>query len=106
MDAFLKMLQDGNRLLERYFPGKKFGRVEAGYEADLAFWDYDPPTPLLGNNVAGHAAFGLSSRMVRSTMVNGRFTVKDRIPQFDAQAIMAGARTETKRLWKNMEAIV
>jgi cytosine/adenosine deaminase-related metal-dependent hydrolase len=69
MDAFLKMLQDGNRLLERYFPGKKFGRVEAGYEADLAFWDYDPPTPLLGDNVAGHAAFGLSSRMVRSTMV-------------------------------------
>lgn len=105
MDAFLKMLQDGNRLLERYFPGKKFGRVEAGYEADLAFWDYDPPTPLLGDNVAGHAAFGLSSRMVKSTMVGGRFTVKDRIPQFDAQAIMAGARTETKRLWKNMEAI-
>ncbi|MGD9941262.1 MAG: putative aminohydrolase SsnA [Clostridia bacterium] len=105
MDAFLKMLQDGNRLLERYFPGKKFGRVEAGYEADLAFWDYDPPTPLLGDNVAGHAAFGLSSRMVRSTMVGGRFTVKDRIPQFDAQAIMAGARTETRRLWKNMEAI-
>jgi putative selenium metabolism protein SsnA len=106
MDAFLKMLQDGNRLLERYFPGKKFGKVEAGYEADLAFWDYDPPTPLLGDNVAGHAAFGLSSRMVRSTMVGGRFTVKDRIPQFDAQAIMAGARTETRRLWKNMEAIV
>jgi putative selenium metabolism protein SsnA len=106
MDAFLRMLQDGNRLLERYFPGKKFGKVETGYEADLAFWDYDPPTPLLGDNVAGHAAFGLSSRMVRSTMVGGRFTVKDRIPQFDAQAIMAGARTETKRLWKNMEAIV
>jgi putative selenium metabolism protein SsnA len=106
MDAFLKMLQDGNRLLERYFPGKKFGKVEAGYEADLAFWDYDPPTPLLGDNVAGHAAFGLSSRMVRSTMVGGRFTVKDRIPQFDAQAIMAGARTETRKLWKNMEAIV
>ncbi len=106
MDAFLSMLQDGNRLLERYFPGKKFGRVQAGYEADLAFWDYDPPTPLLGDNVAGHAAFGLSSRMVRSTMVGGRFTVKDRIPQFDAQAIMAGARTETRRLWKNMEAIV
>ena len=106
MDAFLSMLQNGNRLLERYFPGKKFGRVEAGYEADLAFWDYDPPTPLLGDNVAGHAAFGLSSRMVRSTMVGGRFTVKDRIPQFDAQAIMAGARTETRRLWKNMEAIV
>ncbi|MFH2114272.1 MAG: amidohydrolase family protein [Spirochaetota bacterium] len=106
MDAFLSMLQDGNRLLERYFPGKKFGRVEVGYEADLAFWDYDPPTPLLGDNVAGHAAFGLGSRMVRSTMVGGRFTVKDRIPQFDAQAIMAGARNETKRLWKNMEAIV
>jgi putative selenium metabolism protein SsnA len=103
MDAFLRMLQDGNRLLERCFPGKRFGRVAAGYEADLAFWDYDPPTPLLADNLAGHAAFGLSARMVRSTMVAGRFVVRDRIPQFDAPAIMARGREQTIRLWKKME---
>jgi len=103
MDAFLAMLQNGNRLLERYFPGMRFGRVEAGYEADLCFWDYDPPTPLEDGNVAGHAAFGMGSRMVNSTMVAGRFIVKDRKPLFDASAIAAMGRTETRRLWHRME---
>jgi putative selenium metabolism protein SsnA len=103
MDSFLGMLQNGNRLLERYFPGQKFGRIEAGYAADLAFWDYDPPTPLVDGNVAGHAAFGMSSRLVRSTMAAGRFIVKDRIPLFDAPGIAARGRSETRRLWQRME---
>lgn len=103
MDAFLAMLQNGNRLLERYFPGKRFGRIEAGYEADLAFWDYDPPTPLLGGNVAGHAAFGMNSAMVKSTMVAGKFVIDDRKANFDYAAAMAKGREQTLRLWKRME---
>ncbi|MBU0927786.1 MAG: putative aminohydrolase SsnA [Spirochaetes bacterium] len=103
MDSYLEMLQNGNRLLERYFPGKRLGRVEAGYEADLTFWDYDPPVPLEGANVAGHVAFGMGSRMVASTMVAGEFIVKDRKPLFDAEAIAARGRSETRRLWKRME---
>ncbi|PKL24571.1 MAG: chlorohydrolase [Spirochaetae bacterium HGW-Spirochaetae-3] len=103
MDAYLEMLQNGNRLLERYYPGKRFGRVEAGFEADLAFWDYDPPVPLESGNVAGHVAFGMGSRMVSSTMVAGRYIVKDRKPIFDAGAIAARGRSETRRLWQRME---
>ncbi|MBN2874557.1 MAG: amidohydrolase family protein, partial [Spirochaetales bacterium] len=103
MDTFLGMLQNGNRLLERYFPGKRFGRLEAGYEADITFWDYDPPTPLEDGNVAGHVAFGMGSRMVRSTMVAGEYIVQDRKPVFDAVAIAARGRSETKRLWQRME---
>ncbi len=103
MDACLELLQNGNRLLERYFPGRRFGRVEPGYEADLTFWDYDPPTPLEDGNVAGHAAFGMSSRMVASTMVAGKFVVRDRRPLFDAAAIAARGRAETRRLWQRME---
>jgi putative selenium metabolism protein SsnA len=103
MDAFLGMLQNGNRLLERYFPGKKFGRVEAGYQADLAFWDYDPPTPLVDGNVAGHAAFGLSSAMACGTMVAGRFIIENRKANFDYADAMARGREQTIRLWKRME---
>ena len=105
MDSFLRMMQNGNTLLERYFTGKKFGSVQPGFQADLTFWDYDPPTPLLGENLAGHAAFGLSSRMVRSTMVAGKYVVKNRIPLFDSKSIMADGREQTVRLWKNMEAL-
>lgn len=103
MDAFLGMLQKGNLLLERYFPGKKFGRVSPGYQADLTFWDYDPPTPLLAENLAGHVAFGMGSRMVRSTMVAGRFVVRDRTLIADGEAIAQRARRQTERLWERMK---
>jgi cytosine/adenosine deaminase-related metal-dependent hydrolase len=99
---FLRCLDRGNRLMERY-QGVALGRVQAGFAADLVLWDYDPPTPLVGGNVAGHLAFGLSSRSVKSVMVNGDLVVEDRVPAFDADGIAAKARSETARLWKRME---
>ena len=99
---FLRCLDRGNRLMERYM-GMAFGRIVAGAVADLVLWDYDPPTPLVGGNIAGHLAFGLSSRSVKSVMVNGAFVVEDRESAFDAQGIAAKARVETRRLWKRME---
>lgn len=105
MDAFLGMLQKGNLLLERYFPGKKFGRVAPGYQADLTFWDYDPPTPLLSENVGGHVAFGMGSRMVRSTMVAGRFVVRDRKLIADGETIAQTGRSQTQRLWERMKGL-
>ena len=99
---FLRCLDRGNRVMERYM-GLAFGRVIAGAVADLVLWDYEPPTPLVGGNIAGHLAFGLSSRSVKSVMVNGSFVVEDRDPAFDAAGIAAKARSETVRLWKRME---
>jgi putative selenium metabolism protein SsnA len=104
---FLRCLDRGNRLMERYMGGTggglAFGRVQAGCAADLVLWDYDPPTPLAGGNIAGHIAFGLSSRSVRSVMIDGRFVVEDRKAAFDADGIAAKAREEAVRLWKRME---
>jgi putative selenium metabolism protein SsnA len=104
---FLRALDRGNRLMERYMgasgtSGVALGRVQAGCAADLVLWDYDPPTPLVGGNVAGHLAFGLSSRSVRSVMVRGDFVVADRKPSFDADGIAAKARAGAQRLWKRM----
>ena len=103
---FLKCLDRGNRLIERYFSESSglsaFGKIEAGAAADLVLWDYDPPTPLVGENVAGHLAFGLSSRSVQSVMVDGDFIVEDRQPCFDAEAIGRAARSEASRLWSRM----
>lgn len=101
-DDFLKALDRGNRLIERYM-GAAFGRVVAGAKADLVLWDYDPPTPLAGGNIAGHLAFGLSSRSVKSVVIDGEFVVKDRKATFDADRIAETARRESLRLWKRME---
>ncbi len=106
---FLRCLDRGNRVMERYHGAPvasgsgAFGRVIAGAVADLVLWDYDPPTPLVGGNIAGHLAFGLSSRSVKSVMVNGAFVVEDRAPAFDADGIASKARAEAIRLWKRME---
>jgi putative selenium metabolism protein SsnA len=101
---FLTCLDRGNRLMEAYFGGS-IGKVEAGARADLVLWEYDPPTPLVGENLAGHLAFGLSSRFVRSVMVEGRFVVEDRVPVFDAEGIAARSREQAMRMWKRMEEI-
>jgi len=119
---FLACLDRGNRLLERYFSpdfgGPKgiagaqgiagarsfaFGVLAPGNPADLVLWDYDPPTPLDADNIAGHMAFGLSSRSVRSVAVDGSLRIKDRKALFDIEKIQALARQQARRLWNNME---
>lgn len=103
--TLLEMLDRGNRILDRYFSPDTlhFGRVEAGCAADLVFWDYDPPTPLVDGNLGGHVMFGMSSRSVHSVMIDGKYVVRNREPQFDAQEIHAKSREQTRRLWKRME---
>jgi putative selenium metabolism protein SsnA len=130
---FLACLDRGNRLLERYFapaPGGKdlasaqgqaggqglagarsvdcaqrfsFGVLAPGNPADLVLWDYDPPTPLDAGNIAGHMAFGMSSRSVRSVAVGGSLRIKDRKALFDIEKIQALAQQQARRLWNNME---
>jgi putative selenium metabolism protein SsnA len=105
---FLACLDRGNRLLERYFAqdivqGSAFGVIAPGNPADLVHWDYDPPTPLEGSNLAGHLAFGLSSRAVKSVAVAGKMRIKDRKPLFDLEKIQAQARVQARRLWNIME---
>jgi len=99
---FLACLDRGNRLMEAYM-GDRRGAVEPGAAADLVLWDYEPPTPLEGANLAGHIAFGLSSRSVRSVLVGGKFVIEDRKPAFDAGRVGVLGRGQAARLWKRME---
>jgi len=115
-DNFLACLDRGNRLLERYFSADfaarraalraapvAFGVLAPGNPADLVLWDYNPPTPLDPANIAGHMAFGMSSRSVRSVAVAGKIRIQDRKPLFDMEKIQASARAQARRLWNNME---
>ena len=77
--------------------------LAVGAPADLVHWDYESPTPVGADNLAGHLVFGISTRDVRSTVVAGRFIVENRIPTFDSAAIAAKANEEAVRLWKRME---
>ena len=101
-DSFLNFLNNGNRLLERHFGGQ-FGRIEAGCHADLVIYDYNAPTPLVGDNLPGHLAFGMNSSGVRTVIVDGALVYEDRRFPFDVTDIYAEARKAAKRLWQNMD---
>jgi putative selenium metabolism protein SsnA len=103
---FLTALQAGNRILERSF-GESFGRLEAGYMADVVIARYEAPTPLVPENIAGHFVFGLSSGITETVIVDGRIVLnKGAFPDdIDEAAIAAGAREQGKLLWKRMDNI-
>jgi putative selenium metabolism protein SsnA len=102
--AFMRFLQAGNDILRRSF-GESFGRIEKGYKADLVVLDYDSPTPLTRENVAGHALFGMGSRDVNTVMVNGKIVMENRTFPWDVAPVYAEAQAAARSLWKKMDAL-
>jgi putative selenium metabolism protein SsnA len=101
---FLKILAAGNRILERNF-GTSFGRIEAGYTADLVIASYDSPTPIVPENIAGHLVFGMNGSTVETVMVNGSVVMENRQFPLDVATIYSDARAQAGRLWARMESI-
>jgi putative selenium metabolism protein SsnA len=102
---FLKFLQNGNEILTRYFD-HKFGRIEKGYVADLVVYDYDPPTPLTENNLAGHFIYGFSSRDVETVIVNGIVVYEERKFPFETRELYSKAQAAAQNLWKKMDKML
>ena len=103
-DSFACFLWNGNALLERNF-GARFGRLDAGFKADLTICSYDCPTPLAAQNIGGHLAFGMGSSAVDSVMVDGRMVYENRAFPFDVAPIYAEARKVAAALWKRMDEL-
>jgi cytosine/adenosine deaminase-related metal-dependent hydrolase len=102
--AFMRFLQAGNEVLHRCF-GESFGRVEKGYTADLTILDYDSPTPLLRENLAGHVVFGMGSRDVDTVIVNGKIVMESRSFRWDTAEVYAGAQEAARSLWTRMDRL-
>jgi cytosine/adenosine deaminase-related metal-dependent hydrolase len=100
--AFMRFLQSGNEILHRGF-GESFGRVEKGYKADLLILDYDCPTPLVRENVAGHVIFGMGSRDVDTVIVNGRVVMESRSFRWDTAVVYTDAQAAARALWQKMD---
>jgi putative selenium metabolism protein SsnA len=102
----LTTLAESSQLAGRLFSEPQLGTLRAGAPADLVVLDYDPPAPLDETNLAGHWIFGISSRHVRDVMVAGTWVVRDRrLSLVDQDALMAEARTASRRLWGRLAEI-
>ena len=102
--AFMRYLQSANDLLRRSF-GRQIGRVEPGYAADLVVLDYDSPTPLVRENVAGHVLFGMGSRDVNTVIVNGKIVMENRTFPWDTAPVYAEAQAAARALWQRMDRL-
>ena len=100
----MQFLHNGNTLLERNFEDR-FGKIEKGFKADLVVSDYNAPTPLRAENIAGHIAFGQSATSVRSVVINGNVVLKDREFPFETAEIYEEAREQAARLWERMDKL-
>lgn len=102
----LERVAESARFAGSAFGEPLLGRIEPGAPADLVVLEYDPPSPLTEENLAGHWVFGLSSRQVRDVLVAGRPVVRNRLPTRADRAQTTGkAREFAEKLWARMEEI-
>jgi putative selenium metabolism protein SsnA len=77
------------------------GEINVGAPADLVILDYRAPTPVTDGNLPSHILFGVDGEHVRTTIVNGRVLMRDRVlVSLDEEAVHAQARGLADRLWK------
>ena len=104
---YVKALNRGNRLVETCFgDGRKWGRVEKGYTADLVLLNYHNPTPLKKENAAGHFVWGMASGHVDTVLVDGKVIMEDRVfPGIDVDAVYKKASEIAQRVWNIVDKI-
>lgn len=94
------LLQNNAKICARHF-NKPLGIIEKGALADIIVVDYDAPTPITGGNISSHILFGMTGRSVRSTMINGRFVMKDReLLTADEREVYRTARELSGKFWE------
>jgi putative selenium metabolism protein SsnA len=90
-----------------FFDDGDFGQIKAGAYADLIFVDYQPTTPLSPENLPWHILFGFQESMVTTTIVHGKFLMKDReLLTLDEAEINARAREIVPSVWEKYQANV
>ncbi len=55
----------------------KTGKIEPGYDADIAVLDYIPETPISEDNIIGHLIFGVRGGKAYMTISNGKILYYD-----------------------------
>src|SRR2546423_11982904 len=108
-DLVLKLaFQHNARIMDAVFSPfcsdfPRVGELNVGAAADIVLLDYLPPTPLTSGNFPWHLIFGMDGRQVNSTMVNGRWLMRNRqLLAVDEARIHARARELSQTLWNRM----
>lgn len=88
------------RIMANYF-SLPMGELRKGNAADVIVIDYDPPTPLTEDNYYGHMVFGMTGRMVDTTIVAGKVLMRNKeLLGIDEAEINAKSRELARKMWE------
>lgn len=104
----LKLAVTNNAALARVFwPAAPLGELSPGAYADLLLVDYHPFTALTAGNLPWHILFGFEASAVTSSMVAGKWLMRDRVLlTLDEAAIAARARELSAAVWQRYQELV
>ncbi len=89
--------------LRRFF--SDYPGLQEGERADLAVWDYRPPSPLDQDTFWGHLVYGLLESPAWSVLAGGRpLMVEGRLLSVDAEATARAAARHGERLFERLGA--
>ena len=98
---YLTLLFEHNPTIASRIFDRPLGRVEPGYRADLAIYDYLPRTEITPDNLGSHLLFGFPQPS--EVYTSGELRVSEgQMTQLDEQQIKADALIQSNRLWKQL----
>ncbi|MCK4801636.1 MAG: putative aminohydrolase SsnA [Anaerolineales bacterium] len=107
MDIIQMGVRNNAALANIYLPETTLGVIKPGAAADLIFVDYHPYTPLTAGNLPWQIIFGIQESMITSTMVAGKFLMKDhQLLTLDEEKIAAEAGALAPAIWERYESFV
>ena len=93
------LFRNNAKIAGKYFP-VELGVLKPGAAADIIVMDYYPYTPFSDENIDGHILFGMTGKLCRTTIGNGRVLMKDReLVGIDELAENARILEVSKKLW-------
>ncbi|MBC7263541.1 MAG: putative aminohydrolase SsnA [Chloroflexi bacterium] len=103
----IRMAVTNNAALARIFwPEAAVGEISPGAYADLILVDYHPFTELTAGNLPWHILFGFEASAITSTMVAGRWLMRDRVLlTLDEATIAARARELSAAVWQRYKEL-
>jgi putative selenium metabolism protein SsnA len=105
-DVIEMAVYNNAKLASRLLGGIELGVIKIGAAADFILVDYKPFTPLTAGNVPWHILFGFRDSMVTSTIVNGRFLMRDRqIMVLDEASLLDEACEYASIVWNRYQNI-
>jgi putative selenium metabolism protein SsnA len=99
-------VENNAALLTSIFDDLPIGVIQEGAAADLIFVDYQPFTPMNGDNIPWHILFGFQDSMVTATIVAGKpLMYRRELLTLDEKKITEKAMAIAKETWGHFEAI-